>query len=160
MIVFSVRDRLYADYSPTKKPRFVQVTKKGTKFDLGGEIVELFRIKVLADALDRTVLVLKDWERKGQLPRPLYSIEGNQCTHWYSAAQIINCHRLMYGRYRGRKYLPTEELSRFFADIKRIWTARDIVVTDNGDINMEQAHGREERDEGERRDGRRERAAS
>lgn len=132
--MFSIRNRLLEDYSPRKKPQFVQVTKKGTKYDLGGEIVELFRIKVFADALDRTVIVLKQWEARGDLPRPLYQIEGDQCTHWYSAAQLINCHRLMYGRYAGRKYLPPEDLKRFFADIKRVWHARTVIVAEDGTL--------------------------
>ncbi len=135
-ILYAVRNRLVE--GPKKEPQFVQVKRVGTKYDLGGAgIVELFRIKILAEALDRTVLVLKQWERLNEIPKPLYQIEGDQCLHWYSAAQVINCHRLMMGRYKGRKYLPAEELITFRKDVKRIWNARDIVVNENGTLLQE-----------------------
>ena len=133
-IVFVVRNRLVENYSPRAAPQFVPVKKTGTRYDLGGETVELFRIKVLAEALDRTVLVVKQWEREGRIPKPLYQVEGDQCTHWYSAAQIINCHRLMMGKYKGKKYLPQEELSRFCDEIKKVWHAKTLVVDENGEM--------------------------
>jgi hypothetical protein len=131
-ILYGVRTRLYEGYTNRDEPKFVQVVRKGVRYDLGGEVVELFRVKFLAEALDRTVTILKKWEAKGWLPRPIYQIEGDQCTHWYSAAQVINCHRLMVGRYRGRKYLPTEDQEAFYADVRKVWAARDIVVGEDG----------------------------
>lgn len=141
-IVFAVRDRNRIDYDTKKPPVFVPVQRKGSKYDLGGEVVELFRGKVMAEALDRTLIVIKEWERNNKFPRPLYQIENSQCTHWYSAAQIINCHRLMYGRWKGKKYLPTESLNEFFEDIKKVWTCRHVVVQPDGNIGLEEVqHG-------------------
>lgn len=133
-IMFAVRDRLVEGYTPRSVPSFRTVKKKGVLYDTGGQQVELFRVKVLADSLDRTVAVLKQWEREKNLPPPTFKVEGDQCTHWYSAYQVINCHRIMYGRYRGRKYLPTEELKRFFEDIKKVWGATTVVVSETGDL--------------------------
>lgn len=133
-IMFAVRDRLVEGYTPRSVPSFRTVKKKGVLYDTGGQQVELFRVKVLADSLDRTVAVLKQWEREKNLPPPTFKVEGDQCTHWYSAYQVINCHRIMYGRYRGRKYLPTEELKRFFEDIKKVWESTTVVVSETGDL--------------------------
>jgi len=127
------------NYSPRAVPQFVPVKRTGTRYDLGGEVVELFRVKVFAEALDRTVLVVKAWEREGKIPKPLYKVEGDQCTHWYSAAQIINCHRLMMGKYQGKKYLPKEELERFLSLIGRVWHHPRVVVDEQGNIEGEPA---------------------
>lgn len=135
-IMFAVRDRLVEGYTPRSTPQFRQVKKKGVLYDTGGTVVELFRIKVFADSLDRTVAVVKQWEREKSIPPPSFRVEGDQCTHWYSAFQVINCHRIMYGRYRGRKYLPTEELKKFFEDMRKVWLATTVVVSESGELEV------------------------
>ena len=129
-IIYEVRNRLAA--AARKDAPLVAVKRKGVIYDLGGETVELFRIRIMAEALDRSVEVMKDWTRDKKIPKPLYRIEGNQCRHWYSAAQVINCHRLMMGRYGGRKFLPSEELARFWGDIKKAWTSRTVTIDETG----------------------------
>ena len=137
-IIFKVRDRSGEDYSPRKEAKWVPVTRKGTYFDIKGHTVELFRVKTLADALDRTVAVLRKWEREGFVPKPIYTIPGDQCKHWYSAAQIINCHRLMMGRYGGKKYLQDKAtFTQFLADVTAVWQARDVVVDVGGQLPKE-----------------------
>lgn len=135
-IVYAVRNRLIEGYDPRKGAPLIPVKRKGVLYDLGGEQVELFRISVMAEALDRSVEVLKDWTKGKKIPKPLYRIDGNQCSHWYSAAQIINCHRLMHGGYGGRKFLPSEELQRFWDGMRAVWTSRDIIVGEDGTIQM------------------------
>ena len=135
-ILFQKRQRDTVDYSPRKEAIWVPVQRKGQKWadPTTGGVIELFRIKTFAEALDRTTEVIKDWERKKYIPPPLFAPENEQCKHWYSAVQIINCHRIMLGRYGGRKYMQDRTMfDRFIQDIRSVWYAEKITVSEKGE---------------------------
>ena len=132
-VAFLVRNRLYPGYDPKKPAQYVQVIRRGVKYDLGSDgTVELFKVKIFAEALDRTTLIVKDWIKEGKIPKPLFHLQETQCKNWFSAAQVINCHRIMMGKYGGKKYLTSDVLEAFFADIRSVWVARDVVVNTEG----------------------------
>ena len=102
---------------------------------MSGETFELFKIAVFSEAIDRSTEAIRDWERLGVIPRPLFSPQGEHCKRWYSVAQVINCHRIMRYRYGGRKYFQNHDLwEQFINDIKKVWFARNIIVGVDGKI--------------------------
>lgn len=110
---------------------WVQVIKKGLFVDLGGELIELFRIGVLADALDRHPVQIKVWERQKLFPPPLFDVEVKKHAtqerkqRWYSSVQIANCHFVMQKKYGGRKNLTGPgEMDCFLADLRAVFYLR------------------------------------
>lgn len=138
-IVLHVRDRQDINYSPRAEPKWRLVTRKGTRYqDEGsGEVFELFRIKTMAEALDRSVETIRDWEKAGFLLPPLFRIEGHFCKRWYSGVQCVNVNRVMRGKYQGRKYLHDKELlKQFFEDIKAVWYVRHIINVEGAEAHV------------------------
>lgn len=141
-IRFEVRDRLFAGYDPTKaragtrKPsEWATVVKKGALWQnpKDGTEIEMFRINVFALAIDRTTRIVKKWEKEKLIPRPLWLPQGEACTHWYSAAQVVNCHRIMRYRYGGKKYMhEREEFERFLGDLRAVWYMESVNVREDG----------------------------
>ena len=140
MIQFMVRDRDHPDYD-TKASNQVAggfpqrlVQRKGSEFELEGVAVELFTVGILAEAMDRTNQSLLKWEKRGQIPKPMFQLEGNK-RRWYSSTQVTNLHRLVWGKYQCRKN-HTLVLSAFFRDVGTVFYANRIVVTETGDIKI------------------------
>lgn len=148
-IRFEVRDRLREDYSSSSRTViWLKVSRSGQRWqhpEDSSRWLELFRIGVLAEALDRSSQAIKKWEKEKLIPRPLFRPQGEKCTHWYTGVQIVNLHRLMRYRYAGKKYLQErEEFERFIADVNRVWYADEIVVREDGliagiDFNVAQS---------------------
>lgn len=134
-VLFQKRDRDYVGYTPRAKPRYREVSRAGEVYDIGGVEVELFKIKVFSEAIDRTDDVVKKWTKKGHIPPPLYAVTGHVCKNWYSREQVINCNRLFMGRWKGKKYLSRPgEFETFVADLKEVFYAKGIVVDEKGNI--------------------------
>jgi hypothetical protein len=116
--------------------RYIRVQREGWLYDAPttGEM-ELFRVGVLAEAVDRSVDTLVDWESEALIPIPLFKVHGMR---WrlYSAEQIVNIHYLAMARLRGRRYVPRAELGKFFDEIWAVFYLRDVVVREDGVISV------------------------
>jgi hypothetical protein len=134
MITIRIRARLAVVEGKSRQAAFVPVSRRGERYDLGGETVELFRIGTLAEALDRDVRTLKEWEKAGLLPRPLFEIIGS--THRrYSAVQVISANRLARVCFRGRRHVAPVEMAPLFAALRTIWFRPGLAVLENGDLD-------------------------
>lgn len=136
---FRVRDRDHPDYDTKSSNKEAGsfptriVSRKGAEFQLSdGEIVELFTISVIAEAMDRTPQSLLNWERKGVFPKPLFKAGSDSQKRWYSSTQITNLHRLVWGKYHCRKN-HTLDSDQFFGDIKELFYQPDVVLDENGE---------------------------
>jgi len=131
-----VKDRDRHDYNPARDVAPLKaVIRKGHKFDIETiGVVEVFRLGVLAEAMDRKDHVLWDWERRGVLPKPLYEVTfDTRCRRWYSAHQIVNVNRLTQIRWQGKKYLhKRNDFDQFLAEMRLCFYAPDLVVDEQG----------------------------
>jgi hypothetical protein len=135
MIEFVIKDRDDPSFKknckdiPTRRVR-----RKGQIFEINGERVELFTIGTMAEALDRDVRCLLRWEAAGIWPKPLFQVSGHGKTkRWYSAIQVINCHRICWYKYRfskGRYFDPAV----FCRDIKQVFYANKLLVNTRGEV--------------------------
>jgi hypothetical protein len=80
--------------------RWATVTRNGKLFKdpVTKHPVELFKIGVLAEAVERSTKALILWEKEGLLPMPTYklSAEGAVASHRvYSAAQVTSANSLL-----------------------------------------------------------------
>jgi hypothetical protein len=131
MIEIFVRNRNLPDYDIRKPAVWVKVKRAGKKYDLGGDgIVELFTLKVLAEAIDRTTDVVKDWEKKGLVPKSYIKVDGTQKgVRFYHPSQVINFNNLMRVKYKGWKYMKDTKLfKQWCADLTKLWYRRDILT--------------------------------
>lgn len=141
MIKFIIRDRDHENYN-TKitnevAGRFPKrtITRVGKVYDINGRQVELFTIKVLAEAIDRTPQIVIRWERSGSFPAPIFVIKGKK-QRLYSKEQIINLHRLMLHRYQFRKAV-TFDFKAFCRDVKAIFYQPHVVIDEKGALIKE-----------------------
>ena len=135
-IKFEVRDRLYPGYAPYKPVKWVEVERKGRIMQVTelGEDVELFRVKTLAEALDRDQKQLYLWEKEYGFPKPVFEIMQDRSRRYYSGTQILNMHHLWRRRYRGTKYFKDTDLfKQFQEDLKKVFYCRTLVVGPNGE---------------------------
>lgn len=123
--------RVRARFDPER--HFVPVRRRGTLYDLGGEVVELFTLKVLAEALDRSRDTLKEWERRGDLPRPLFQVERSrrflEDGPWrtYSATQVMNANRLARLHFGDRRRIDdAATFAAFVSALRRCWYRPDL----------------------------------
>lgn len=65
-----------------------KVFRPGRLFSVQGVDLKLFEVRVMAEAIARTPRTLKDWEREGVFPKPMYTVVGTRCNRWYSERQI------------------------------------------------------------------------
>lgn len=107
---------------------FVTVRRRGTLYDLGGEVVELFTVKVLAEALDRSRDTILEWERRGDLPRPLFHVERRrrflEDGPWrvYSSVQVVNANRLTRLHFGDRRRIDDPiALAAFVTGLRAGW---------------------------------------
>lgn len=115
--------------------RFIIVNRRGVLYDLGGEDVELFTVRVLAEALDRSRDTVLTWERRGHLPPPLFRVERPRPTErdgdWrmYSATQVVNANTLAL-RYFGkrRRIDDRRRFAEFVGELRRVWYAPSVIV--------------------------------
>lgn len=88
----------------------------GRVFNLEGVSVKLFPVRVLARAIDRTVITIATWEREGRFPKPMWSVTGSNTKRWYSEAQLeaLNSVANEYHKQgRSRRLRLGEMLERF-----------------------------------------------
>lgn len=136
MIKFEVRDRFYQGYAPHKPVRWVEVERKGRIMQVQelGEDIELFRVKTLAEALDRDQKQIYLWEKEYGFPKPVFEIMQDRSRRYYSGTQILNMHLMWRRKYRGMKYFKDTALFlQFQADLKKLFYCRTLVVGPNGE---------------------------
>lgn len=149
-IIFEKKDR--DAVSGYKKPKpWRRVQRTGLLYVVNDETIELFPLRVMAEALDRTSATLLKWEKMGKFPKPLFSRAGHPKApkRWYSATQVLNLHRLFRFKYGGLKFLsvdayrgPTpERMEQFIKDVRRVFYLRTVVLDEKGEwIRHDQAY--------------------
>lgn len=138
MIKFVIRDRnseLYDskrsnEHAGTCPVRLVQ--RKGHLFELGSGEVELFEVRVMAEAMDRRRRTLIEYEKQSWFPRPMYKMP-NSLKRWYSGVQVLNVHRVVWLRHGARKN-GTMDRKRFFDEIKSVFYADRLIVNEAGEF--------------------------
>ena len=140
MIRFQKRDR---DFEMITKygAKFIwrEVVRKGRVYSVDGVEVELFTIKILSEAIGREQIQIKNWERRGQFPKPVFQVAGLRGTtrRFYSASQIMNLHRLYRYKYGGKGDSPKLRiLGSFLEDVRKVFYSRDEVVDEQGEIHV------------------------
>jgi hypothetical protein len=79
--------------------RWEPAVEKGVVYDVDGELVELFTLRVLAQTIHYAPGHVKRWERDQKFPRPTYKItHGRRFARYYSKVQIANI-RALYSKY-------------------------------------------------------------
>jgi hypothetical protein len=126
VIEIRTRDR-YA-----RERRFVTVRRRGTLYDLGCEIVELFPLRILAEAISRSRDTVIAWEERGYLPPPLFRVERRRRFEndgpWrtYSSGQILAANKLALFHFGGRRRLnDAKAFAAFAAALRRAWYRPD-----------------------------------
>jgi len=102
---------------------------KGRTFTVKGKEVELYKVGVLAHALDKTTQTIEMWEKDGDFPHPMYKISGTglgHCRRWYSKEQIINVQNV-WRHFPYRKGHPATR-KEFFDTIKAVFYQTGIVT--------------------------------
>src|ERR1044072_4434176 len=85
----------------TRQARVLVIDGKPYKarvFSLTGRQVELYPIRVLARALDRTPTMVTLWEKANLIPQAIFRLKSQEkhyILRWYSREQIINLHQVM-----------------------------------------------------------------
>lgn len=149
-ITFSVKDRLagkWAQEGKRAKYTWLPVTKKGklvklpvTNMQEQLELrqVEVFRLSVLALALDRKVATLKGWLKAGIFPKAVIVIDGSTIPY-YSTAQVVSVHRLWREKYKARSRIREADVfQEMLADFRIILQKKFIdryVVSEQGIID-------------------------
>lgn len=129
-ILYEVRDKHVPGLWREQRRDGISIQDPVTK-----ELMELFTIGIFAEAIGRKTDIIKKWEHAKLIPKPLWRVEKKQCTHWYSAVQVVNCHLLMRTKYKGLKYFSEVSTHReFLADISSLWLRKEVVVTLEGNI--------------------------
>ena len=160
MITFSVKDRLHPSWRKKGRKRgiypWTEVEEYGAHVTLSvhtapkGEKesrkVEIFRLRTLALALDRTNVTLKLWEDAKKLSKPsirLRKPDGSgdlSSIRYYSAAQVINMHKVWAYKYQARCHgMSAETFEEMLAAFRTILELRYLdwyIVDDNGNIDL------------------------
>lgn len=137
MVELNIRERNFPGYRRTTKIKFRKAEFHGKLYSVDGETVELFPVSVMALALDRSPLTLKEYEKEGRFPRPLYEVAGRANRRWYSATQISNIHRLWFLKYGGLKTLnaggpgrlndPDGRMMTFWKEVRAVFYERGLL---------------------------------
>ena len=105
--------------------------------------IEFFRIKTLAQALDRTPETLILWEKKELFPKPVLALKDSKI-RYYSAAQIINIHTVWAYKYKARTHPPSGEefqaMLKAFRIIMHIDYVDRFIVDAEGNVDIKQDH--------------------
>jgi hypothetical protein len=126
---------LHLQVAGSSRPSFITVRRQGALFDLGGDgTIELFRIGVLAEAVDRSRDRVVEWEKNRLIPPSLFAVHGERW-RYVSAAQLTNVNRLAVLRFAGRRYVPASIMETFFDDVWRTWYQPEVIVDTNGDVD-------------------------
>lgn len=129
MIEITTRDPLFSGR------RLVTVRRRGTLYDLGCEVVELFPLRVLAEAISRSRDTVIAWEKRGYLPPPLLRVERRRRFEndgpWrtYSSGQILAANMLALRHFGGRRRLDdAKAFAAFAAALRRAWYRPDPIA--------------------------------
>lgn len=114
--------------------RYVQVVRKGRVFTVDGKTIELFRVGVFAEALDRTSQSIERWHKEGSLPTPMFKVPGQrEGARWYSKWQILNIAHLYVTSYdRKNKYFDKK---KFLSEVRELWYKMEFT---EGVVNSQQ----------------------
>jgi hypothetical protein len=73
--------------------------EKGVVYEVDGEQIELFKLRVLAETIHYAAGHIKRWEREQKFPKPTFKVtHGRKFTRYYSKVQIANI-RALYSKY-------------------------------------------------------------
>jgi hypothetical protein len=123
----------------SSQPRFVTVRREGALFDLGGDgFIEIFRVGVLAEAVDRSRDRVLEWEKSRLIPPPLFQVHGERW-RYYSAAQLVCVNRLAIARFAGRRYVPSMTMDMFFDEVWKTWFVGEVIVDNSGEVDGSRA---------------------
>jgi len=143
VITFRVRDKDHPDYKP-RKAIYRDVKREGRWFVVEGEQLELFQLKVLCQALDRTRETILQWEKDELFPKSMFRVPGSRIIRWYSGVQIINLHNLLHYKYGNTKSLHFQKTA-FLQDVQEVFYEREVTQEGNGKFilakNLRQAKG-------------------
>lgn len=107
--------------------------------------VEIFTLKVLAEAIGRKTLTIKEWEIVQKIfPRPtifLLDKTGKRSNvRYYSKWQILNLHKIWSYKYGARKCLrDTDLFEQMMNEFRVVMDARYVdmaIVDDTGNIDL------------------------
>lgn len=141
MVRVRVRDRDYMGYvNKHKSAKWRDVYRKGRYVFLEDQPLELFRLRVLSEALDRTPRCITWWEQRGLFPKSMFHLYNPKEAYevrWYSAAQIVNLNNLFCLKYEGRKMLHWPlygkrppllgRYRQFFEDVRVVFYKREVL---------------------------------
>ena len=117
-----------------KKVPFVSVQRQGKTYQVGDKQLELFKIGTMAEALDRSVMTVRELERTGKIPPPLFDL-GNGKRH-YSGVQLVNINRLLFLKWKGQKFHHSKEsFETFCEEVRSVFYASTIVINDKGEFD-------------------------
>lgn len=111
-----------------------KVFRPGRLFNVAGVDLKLFEIRVMAEAIGRTPRTLKDWEREGVFPKPMYVVNGTRCNRWYSERQILHANKV-WMKYRQQGKSKHFDRTGFLAEIMEDFYLCDMPLVD--DANKE-----------------------
>jgi hypothetical protein len=129
---------LHLQVAGSSRPRFIKVRREGTLYDVDGAgVLEIFRVGVLCEALNRSRDRVLEWERTRLIPPPLFRVHGERW-RFYGAAQIENVNRLVVARFGARRYVPASTMETFFDDIWSLWYQPAVIVDTEGNVDRTQ----------------------
>ena len=135
-ITFQMRDRDNPAYS-SAKPLYKSVTRTGHVYEIEGlGCVEIFGVRDFGATIDRNIRFVHNTQRDGKMPAPIIRLPGSerkQQYRVYTGIQLLNAHRLMWGKYDNRKG-STFNQRAFFEDLNRVWRSNTACVTEEGAI--------------------------
>lgn len=124
-------EKVYFDVWIHELSRWVSVDFKAYCFDMNGRIIKLFSSKVLCLAIGRKKDTVLRWERVGNLPQTLFTVDGadrgpHTQKRWYSEAQIRMVQEHMWNflgkdprASKNQHYLSKR--AEFFDAVRRDW---------------------------------------
>ncbi len=137
MIIFHMKDRFNHEWQDGGKKkalyRWRKVVAKGKVIMANGKEIELFRLKVLADAIDRLPRTIKEWEKHGLFRKPSVTF-GDKETRYYTGVQILNIHLVWTRKYGAPTHLRDRE--QFLAMLKDFRTCLDGRYYDQYIVNI------------------------
>lgn len=95
-------------------------------YSVSGRTVELYPVRVLAEALHRTPICVKNWERAGLFPKPLFKLAEDPERRLYSRAQIVNLWQTHNRFPFSARYHTLKQ--EFFALIRQVFDELEHVV--------------------------------
>lgn len=102
---------------------------KGKTYRVGGALVVLFPVGVMAAAVARDPKTLRRWETEIGWPVPQWNVPDKRCKRWYSEKQVLAAHEIYWGLSRdgdrGFSHSPHFPLQQFVTNVRRVFYTVD-----------------------------------